>query len=303
MTVTVVVPVWGSYLQPWIDHGYPILARECGDAGAQLHVYTDRDGFWEVSSLRGIDSIRYLPTPEKDGLDVCDIIHRDLLDTAVTTGDTIVPLMAGITLSAGALTAAIARIEGGARAVMALTMVGQPPPNGAIVSAPAMVAWVRQQTNFTLWSQTPFSKHPGHLAWRSASGATLVRMLYINPIAIRPSRAFEPHNAVDHFMVEGYVGDFSKVAFLDPSEGMIFGWRPENTISADPRPRDREPDVSSPQVMADWALKFLKPWNLKYARHKFWLGDPGEDRAAVEAESDGILEEIDRLYAAGGRGE
>ena len=296
MRIEIVVPVWGRWMPRWIGTGLPCIRAALADLGpdAALVVYTDFGGVETVRQAAPEAGIRQIG----DGfgvMDPCDMAHADALDRALEGGFAVAPLVANQVFGRGSLNAARAALDAGKRAAMAVLVPAKEPP--PVPSCGDLCAWILGHGGVLTWDRRPWSEHPGHIAWRSASGAILVRMIYVPPLLILPERAHVPDRAIDHFMAEGYLSDFGSIAALPPSEACTVGINYPSGPQQGPVPI--RPDRASPEFVAEWGRCNMRPWNARYlAEHFYWVGEPGEDRADIEEQSGRITAEIGRLLAA-----
>lgn len=302
MKIEVAIAAWGHWLDRWLALNFETMRAEADDVGADLVVYTDAEGAHRLINDDRIDEIRPLPE-QMSLLDRADGSHADAINRALADDHAVAPLCASHRLGRGTLAAAAHRLEAGYRACMALCIPCPVPDR--IDTAPELSRRL-SGVGFGWWETRINCGHPGHYAWRAPNGAVLVRPIYHHPVLLRPTRPHEPSRAADHFMTEGYLDDIGQVAQLDPVEGCIAAL-PSVDTADEPRGPVRPPVVpamAEPAGVAYWMLAptgiangcNVAPWNLHYMAHRFWLGDPGADRLAVEMESDRVIAEIRRVY-------
>lgn len=294
MKVEIAVPVWGTWLEPFLGSVLPVLRAEAHDVGAQIVIYTDAG-----DSIRAVaDEVRPLAASVQGVMDLADLAHADAIDRALAGDYVVCPLPASLIPGRGTLRAALDRIEAGKRGVMALTMTGVPPEPA--MTAAVMSAWMGRGIGIGYWDERHLCSHPGHYGWRCGD-AVLVRPIYIHPVLLRPTRRHVPTRAVDHFMTEGYLDHIDQVARLDPAVGLLAGL-PQPSADQPGEPVIAE-HMRTPEGIVAWMrgdpLRInAMPWNLHFMAHRFWLGEPGAGREAVETESDATVAELMRLYFA-----
>ena len=282
----------------WLVQGLPCIRQALTDLGpdAALAVYTDGPGTELISAAVPEATIRPLPIAQiVSGFDHCDQAHADALDRALAGNYAVVPLVADQVFGRGSLCAARRVIESaGKRAATAVLI-----PSREIWPTPScaeLCDLILRQGGLLPWSRQPWSSHPGHMAWRSASGAVLVRMIYVPPLLIVPERAHSPIRAIDHFMMEGYLSDFDSIHPLQPSEACMVGIQGPAGPAV---PEVGAPLCASAKFVADWGRNGnMQSWNARLLTHCYWIGDPGPDREALETASGEIVAEIERLYHA-----
>lgn len=290
MRVEVVVPVWGDRVSHWRSTCLPALREEASEIGAHLVVYTDDVGATALCN-EGIREFRPLAqSAVHGGLDRADQAHADALDRALAGDYAVAPLVAGHYVGRGTLAAALRRVSEGYRAAMALCVpTSSEPPHGC--TAHQLSFWAAEHGLVGFWANREQVSHPGHYGWRAPSGAVLVRPIFLDPILVRPLRAHSPGRAVDHFMVEGYCADISRVAFLDTRDGCAVGVAPPSGVPGVYRPA-LTPSMATAQGVAEWMRRVtpsginVMPMNLDFLAQRFWLGEPGADRLRIEMESD-----------------
>lgn len=300
MKFEIAIGMWGHWVERWRKVNMPVIQAEASDIGATIAIYTDDAGRQQLAGDK-IDEFRDLP-PRVGWFDQADSADADAIDRALAGDYAVAPLVASLRLGRGTLLAAKKRLEAGYRACMALCIPGAVPP---ITATPAELAERVRGGGVNLWDSRATCSHPGHYAWRAPNGAILVRPIYHHPVLIRPTRAYTPTRAVDHFMTEGYLDDISQVVQLDPVDGFLMGVHPFDGSGPEGPPPQEHPRMKEIDGIVDWMLNpnvgnsiNAMPWNLHYMWHRFWCGDPGADREEVETRSDEAIRAIRKEYFA-----
>lgn len=300
MTVEVGLPVWGSWVTPWLEHAWPTLREETNALGLSLVAYTNEE---DHERLRGrVDELRAVPSREArpdmaSSADAADRCHADLIDRALATDGIAMPLVAGQLIARGSLKAALAAIDLGYRAVFPLHLPSSVPQEerAAVLGSPQRLAeYAAQQDVFTEWGQLPKGSHPGHLSWLAPRGV-LIRSIYLPPMAIRPNRPHAPSRAIDHFMAQGYVNSSDHAVYLGPDIALSVGYRlNDDGVSVEPRTQVAQDGWGLNELISWLKAGNAEEWNVRgHLTKRFWLGERDEK---TEAKSDAIIDQVVEQY-------
>lgn len=301
MKIEIALGIWGHWVERWRALNFPVLRAEADDVGASIAVYTDEPGRQQLANER-IEEFRDLP-PRVGWFDQADGANSDAIDRALAGDYAVAPIVASLRLGRGTLAVAARRVNAGYRAAMALCVPCGIPDK---IETAAELSQRIGNAGVGWWKNRVTSPHPGHYGWRAQNGATLVRPIYHHPVLIRPTRPHAPRRAVDHFMTEGYLDDIAQVVQLDPLDG-CFGALPghdgEGGQGGPSRPAESA-RMAEPSGIVEWMLSPVPvtgginamPWNLHYLWGRFWCGEPGSDREAVERESDEAIAAVRQEY-------